>query len=116
MAEELFDVLDEAGARTGAVKARAAVHRDGDFHRAAHVWVLDPAGRTLLARRSASKDSYPGAWDMAADGHVGAGEASLVAAAREVRARVTRGMWRARARGRVRDVGPGCGLRVRADV
>lgn len=39
MSEELFDVLDEQGHKTGEVKARSAVHRDGDYHRYA-LWVI----------------------------------------------------------------------------
>ena len=38
--EEEFDVLDAEGRPTGRVKARSAVHRDGDWHAAVHVWVL----------------------------------------------------------------------------
>ena len=36
---ELFDVVRADGTPTGEVKPRAAVHRDGDWHRAVHVWV-----------------------------------------------------------------------------
>ncbi|KAL0028681.1 hypothetical protein WJX79_010250 [Trebouxia sp. C0005] len=36
---EYFDVLNEIGAKTGIVKARNHVHRDGDWHRAVHVWI-----------------------------------------------------------------------------
>ena len=39
--DELFDVLDAAGRPTGRAKRRADVHRDGDWHRALHCWVLD---------------------------------------------------------------------------
>ena len=38
--EEEFDVLDAKGRPTGRAKARSAVHRDGDWHAAVHVWVL----------------------------------------------------------------------------
>ena len=38
--EELVDVLTPAGDPTGMRKPKAAVHRDGDWHRAAHVWIL----------------------------------------------------------------------------
>ena len=36
---EPFDVIRADGLPTGRVKARDAVHRDGDWHRAIHVWV-----------------------------------------------------------------------------
>jgi isopentenyldiphosphate isomerase len=55
-ATELLEVLDEAGEPTGARKARAEVHRDGDWHRAFHLWVMHPDGHVLLQRRSRAKD------------------------------------------------------------
>ena len=45
---ELFDVVRGDGAPTGRIKPRAAVHRDGDWHRAVHVWVtgIEDSGAT----------------------------------------------------------------------
>jgi isopentenyldiphosphate isomerase len=54
------------------------VHRDGDWHGALHIWVggIDGAGRpfALFQRRSRSKDTWPGALDVAVGGHIRAGE------------------------------------------
>ena len=84
-AEERFDVLDAAGARTGATAPRSEVHARGLFHGAAHVWVLAPhTGEVLLQRRAASKDSWPGLLDCSAAGHISAGEAALPSALREL--------------------------------
>lgn len=83
--EERFDVLDGAGARTGATAPRSEVHARGLFHRAAHVWVVAPhTGEVLLQRRAACKDSWPGLLDCSAAGHVGAGEEALPSALREL--------------------------------
>jgi isopentenyldiphosphate isomerase len=70
--DELLDVLDEAGVRSG-VKARADVHRDGDWHVAFHLWVVG-AGGVLLQRRASGKASWPGRLDATAAGHLVAGE------------------------------------------
>ena len=35
----------------GTLKPRGEVHRDGDWHRSVHVWLIDAAGRLLLQRR-----------------------------------------------------------------
>jgi isopentenyldiphosphate isomerase len=82
----LFDVLDENGSPTGTVKARGDVHRDGDWHGALHIWVggCDENGRpfALFQRRSRSKDTWPGALDVAVGGHLRAGE-TLAQAIRE---------------------------------
>jgi isopentenyldiphosphate isomerase len=74
---ELFDVLRADGTPTGEVKARALIHRDGDWHRGLHVWVAggDESGPFLLAqRRSRDKDTWPGRLDVTVGGHFRAGE------------------------------------------
>ncbi|MCW3010920.1 MAG: hypothetical protein JWO90_1324 [Solirubrobacterales bacterium] len=80
--DELLDVYDAAGAWRG-VKGRAAVHRDGDWHRCFHLWVLS-GDAVLLQRRAVHKASWPGKLDATAAGHVGAGEAVDAGGAREV--------------------------------
>lgn len=75
---ELFDVVRADGTPTGIRKPRAAVHRDGDWHRALHVWVAGTgaAGEPFLLfqRRSGAKDTWPGRLDATVGGHYRAGE------------------------------------------
>jgi isopentenyldiphosphate isomerase len=84
---EPFDVLLADGTPTGIVKPRAAVHRDGDWHRALHVWVAgrDEHGEPFLMfqRRAAAKDSWPNHFDTTVGGHFRAGE-SLQESLREI--------------------------------
>lgn len=81
---EYFDVLNEIGAKTGIVKARNHVHRDGDWHRAVHVWIYaQSTHRLLIQKRAACKESWPNLWDISAAGHVTAGDQSLETAQRE---------------------------------
>jgi isopentenyl-diphosphate Delta-isomerase len=80
---ELIDVLTSDGQPTGAHKPKDAIHRDGDWHRAAHVWIVAPDGRILLQRRSLRKENNPGLWDVSAAGHLSSGESSSDAAVRE---------------------------------
>jgi isopentenyldiphosphate isomerase len=79
-------VLDADGRPTGVRKPRGEVHRDGDWHGALHIWVggIGPDGVpfVLLQRRSQSKDTWPGALDVAVGGHLRAGE-TLAEAIRE---------------------------------
>ena len=82
---ELFDVLRADGTPTGRRKARAAVHRDGDWHRALHVWVAgvgDDGPFLTFQRRSPLKDTWPNRLDATVGGHFRAGE-SLADALRE---------------------------------
>src|ERR1700751_5688982 len=82
---ELIDILDAEGNKTGRVKLKSEVHRDGDWHRAAHVWLLRSSNQVLLQRRSRSKENNPGKWDVSVAGHLSAGEASVQAALRETK-------------------------------
>ncbi len=75
--DELFDVIDVTGTPTGLRKRRADVHRDGDWHKAIHVWIYgrDETGAfLLLQRRGLDKDTWPGSLDAPAAGHLAAGE------------------------------------------
>jgi isopentenyldiphosphate isomerase len=82
--DELFDLCAPDGTPLGTTKPRALVHRDGDWHRSLHVWVVldGRAPELLLQRRSAGKDTWPSALDVAVTGHFRAGE-TLGAALRE---------------------------------
>ncbi len=75
--DELFDVVNEDGSPTGIVKRRADVHRDGDWHRAIHVWVHGVENGVpflLMNQRGRHKDTWPGALDVTVGGHLSAGE------------------------------------------
>src|SRR4051794_2243335 len=80
---EMIDVLTATGESTGAQKPKADIHRDGDWHVAAHVWIVTPDGRVLLQKRSTEKENWPGYWDVSAAGHLSAGETPAEAAVRE---------------------------------
>lgn len=82
---ELFDIVSESNKPTGETKARKLVHQDGDWHRSVHVWVLRPDGQLLLQKRSITKDSWPGRWDISCAGHISASETPLYSAVRECR-------------------------------
>ncbi|KNA10354.1 hypothetical protein SOVF_145120 [Spinacia oleracea] len=84
-AEEYFDVLTKTGQKTGIRKTRGHVHRDGDYHRAVHVWIYsESTNELLLQKRAEFKDSWPGQWDISSAGHISAGDSSLITARREL--------------------------------
>ncbi|RDX92899.1 Nudix hydrolase 3 [Mucuna pruriens] len=83
--EERLDVLTRTGHKTGVSKPRGDVHRDGDYHRAVHVWIFAESTQELLLQRRAScKDSWPDLWDISSAGHISAGDSSLTTARREL--------------------------------
>lgn len=83
--EERLDVLTKSGEKTGISKPRGEVHRDGDYHRAVHVWIFaESTQQLLLQRRSSCKDSWPDLWDISSAGHISAGDSSFITARREL--------------------------------
>lgn len=85
MGKEYFDVLDENGNKTGKIKLRSEVHRDGDWHKSVHIWILNDKGDVLLQRRCPTKDSNPNMLDISCAGHLTAGDESLGGAIRELK-------------------------------
>ena len=81
---EYFDVINENGSPTGKTKLRKDVHRDGDWHRAIDIWILNSKNELLLQKRSLQKESYPGLWEVSCSGHISAGEESRLSALREL--------------------------------
>jgi isopentenyldiphosphate isomerase len=85
--QEPFDIVLADGTPTGRVKPRAQVHREGDWHRALHVWVAGTSegGAPFLTfqRRSPRKDTWPDRYDATVGGHYRHGE-TLTEALREV--------------------------------
>lgn len=86
---EMLDVVNEDGSRTGLIKERGVVHREGALHATAHIWIArqnDKSGYDLLLqKRSAHKDSHPGCYDISSAGHISAGEELLPSALRELK-------------------------------
>ena len=83
--DELIDVLDENGNKTGIVKKKADIKRDGDCHRAISVLIFDDNNNLLLQRRSAYKKFFANLWSIFLKGHVQAGETSIDACIREIK-------------------------------
>lgn len=81
--EEIFDVVNDNDEVIGQ-KPRSEVHRLGIKHRAVHVLIFNSRGQIFLQKRSQSKDTFPGAWDSSASGHLDTGETYEACAVREV--------------------------------
>jgi isopentenyl-diphosphate delta-isomerase type 1 len=84
MNEEIFDVVNERDEVIGQLPRRI-VHADGHKHRAVHVLVFNSRGQIFLQKRSMTKDTFPGAWDSSASGHLDRGEDYDACAVRELR-------------------------------
>lgn len=82
--DEIFDVVNERDEVIGQC-TRGEVHRLGLRHRAVHVLVFNRRGEVFLQKRSMLKDTFPGAWDSSASGHLDTGEDYDACAIRELR-------------------------------
>jgi len=80
--EDLVDVLDGAG-RTVGTATRREMRARRLPHRSVYVLVLNRAGELFVHLRTATKDVYPGHWDVAVGGVALAGEDFDAAARRE---------------------------------
>ena len=82
---EYLDVVDVNDIPTGQSKEKRQIHRDGDYHRTAHVWLINDKNELLLQLRSPMKSSYPNYWDISAAGHIRTGETVIEGALRELK-------------------------------
>ena len=86
--DEMVDVLDGEGEKTGQVVPKSEAHRFGLPHRTFHCWIAAPGAASggpylFVQRRAAGKDTWPDLLDVTAAGHLRAGEGTL-AGLREV--------------------------------
>ena len=81
--DELVDVVDEANEVVRVVSRRELRARNL-FHRCTYVFVLNGERKFYVHRRTATKDVYPGYFDVCAGGVNAAGESYAVCAAREL--------------------------------
>lgn len=89
MREEMIDVLDENGVKTGEIVTRNEVHKQGLWHRAIVVAIINEKNEILIQQRSANKDKNANMWDISAAGHISSGQDSLMAATREINEEVS---------------------------
>jgi len=82
--DEYVDVIDENDNELGYKKLKSEVHKTGEWHRGAHLWIIKD-GKILLQKRSANKDIYPNCFDISCAGHVSAGEKPIDTIIREAK-------------------------------
>lgn len=81
---EWLPIVDTDGREIGLAR-RADVHSDRSLlHPVVHCVIVPERRTLLLQRRSRDKDTHPGLWDTSVGGHVGVGESTRAAAAREL--------------------------------
>ncbi len=82
---EYIDIFDENNNPMGKIKEKTKAHEEGNFHRTAHIWIINGKKELLLQKRSATKKSHPNCWDISGAGHIRAGESVIEGAIRELK-------------------------------
>ncbi len=85
---ELLDIVDQNAQPIGLTIDRDTAHAEGIRHRTSHVWILRRRGgcvEILLQKRSKTKDSFPGCYDISSAGHIPAGMDFVPSALRELK-------------------------------
>lgn len=80
--DELVDVLDNGGAVVS-MATRREIRARRLPHRCTYVLVFNVDGQLLIHRRTATKDVFPGFWDVAVGGVLASGEEWHAGARRE---------------------------------
>lgn len=81
--EELIDVLDENGNKTGEIVTRTQIHKEGLWHKIVVIAIIDKEGRLLMLQRAKDKAKNPLKWDVSSAGHVSSNQTSIESAIRE---------------------------------
>ncbi|MCH5250121.1 MAG: NUDIX domain-containing protein [Lachnospiraceae bacterium] len=82
--EELLEIYNEYGEKTGQQVERGIVHKKGLLHKAVCVWIMNFKQELLVQRRSPNV-SFPNMLDISFSGHIAAGESAIEAIRREGR-------------------------------
>ena len=83
--KELIEVLDENGNKTGIIKTKSEIKRNGYYHRAIRVVIVNSANEVLFQKRCNKKKMFPNLWSIYLTGNVKAYEESIDAIIREVK-------------------------------
>ena len=82
---EYIDIFDENNNPIGEMREKTQAHKDGNFHRTAHIWIMNDKKELLIQKRSATKKSHPNCWDISGAGHIRTGESVTEGAIRELK-------------------------------
>lgn len=65
---EIFPIVNEKDLVVGKISRKEAHNDPNIIHRAAGVFVFNSKGKLLIQKRSETKDTFPGCWDISVGG------------------------------------------------
>lgn len=81
---EIWDIIDEHGNATGRTIVRGETLKDGDYHLAVHIWIINDKNEFLIQKRAEHLELFPGIWAVTGGSAI-EGEDSQTAAIREAK-------------------------------
>jgi len=83
---EYIDVIDkDTWKNTGVSMPKSEIHKNGDWHKSIHAWLVNSKNEILIQRRSPNKVNFPNFWDVTIGGHISSGESVVDGAIREIK-------------------------------
>ena len=82
---ELIDILNEDGSKTGKCATKAEIYQNGYWHRSVHIWIINDQKELLMQRRNPLKKTFPNLWAISSAGHVLWNEDSIKSGIRELK-------------------------------
>lgn len=82
---ELIDILNEDGTKTGKSATKAEIYQKGYWHRSVHIWIINGQHEILMQRRNPLKKTFANLWAISSAGHVLSNEDSIESGIRELK-------------------------------
>lgn len=83
--DELIDILNEDGSKTGKCATKNEIYQKGYWYRSVHIWIINDKHELLLQKRNPYKKTFPNLWAISAAGHVLTNETSKITGIRELK-------------------------------
>jgi len=83
--DELIDILEENGEKTGKCATKKEIYQNGNWHRSVHIWIINDNQELLVQKRNPLKKTFPNLWAISSAGHVLTKENSKDAGVRELK-------------------------------
>lgn len=83
--DEVLDILNEDGSKTGKWATKSEIYLKGYWYRAVHIWIINDKHELLMQKRNPFKKTFPNLWALSSAGHVLKGETSLESGIRELK-------------------------------
>lgn len=81
----MYEILDEAGHKTGQTLDKKAVHDQQLWHEVVNIWIVNSRGEILMQLRSPKVELSPGVWDVTVGTHLRPGEDPAMAVQRALK-------------------------------